>query len=308
MARARGYWLVKSEPFKYSWDEFVADGITYWDGVRNYTARNNLQAMKTGDRVLYYHSNEGKEVVGVAKVTRESYPDPTTGHPTTSSVDLAFAYYSDGAVARRTDAKGNIFTYHHDDLGRLDRTEITTQSNYADEVTPTYPPPTPIAEIVYGYTPSGLLEQVTAKDGSETVLAENTLAYDGRQNLLEEAQSHDGAVDSSTPRVSYAWEYSPQSAYNFEQADTESLFAWFDTCEKESQHLIEQGLALPAYEMVWKASHTFNLLDARHAISVTERQRYILRVRTLSRAVAQAYYDAREALGFPICESAKEGN
>ncbi len=98
------------------------------------------------------------------------------------------------------------------------------------------------------------------------------------------------------------------SHYNFEQADIESLFAWFDTCEKESQHLIEQGLALPAYEMVLKASHTFNLLDARHAISVTERQRYILRVRTLSRAVAQAYYDAREALGFPICESAKEGN
>ncbi len=90
------------------------------------------------------------------------------------------------------------------------------------------------------------------------------------------------------------------SAYNFEQADTEAMFNWFDTCEAESQRLIEQGLPLPAYEMVLKASHTFNLLDARHAISVTERQRYILRVRTLSRAVAQAYYDSREALGFPI--------
>ena len=90
------------------------------------------------------------------------------------------------------------------------------------------------------------------------------------------------------------------SKYNFEQADTEAMLKWFDTCEAESARLIELGLSLPAYEMVLKASHSFNLLDARHAISVTERQRYILRVRTLSRAVAQAYYDAREALGFPI--------
>ncbi len=91
-----------------------------------------------------------------------------------------------------------------------------------------------------------------------------------------------------------------QSAYNFEHADVEALFAWFDTCEAESQKLIEQGLPLPAYEQVLKASHTFNLLDARQAISVTERQRFILRVRTLSRAVAQAYYERREALGFPL--------
>ena len=79
MPRARrSYWLMKSEPFKYSWDEFVRDGSTYWDGVRNPEARNNLASMKVGDLVLYYHSNEGKEVVGVARVTRESYPDPTT--------------------------------------------------------------------------------------------------------------------------------------------------------------------------------------------------------------------------------------
>jgi glycyl-tRNA synthetase alpha chain len=90
------------------------------------------------------------------------------------------------------------------------------------------------------------------------------------------------------------------SAYNFEQADTEILFKLFDDCESESKRLIELGLPLPAYELVLKASHAFNLLDARHAISVTERQRFILRVRTLSRAVAQAYYDSREALGFPI--------
>jgi len=75
---ARRYWLIKSEPFKYSWDQLVEDGSTYWDGVRNYEARNNLAAMKKGDLALYYHSNEGKQVVGVARVIAESYPDPTT--------------------------------------------------------------------------------------------------------------------------------------------------------------------------------------------------------------------------------------
>ena len=91
-----------------------------------------------------------------------------------------------------------------------------------------------------------------------------------------------------------------QSGYNFEQADTGSLFSWFDVCERESTRLIDEGLPLPAYEQVLKSSHTFNLLDARKAISVTERQRYILRVRTLARAVAQAYYERRAALGFPM--------
>ncbi len=89
------------------------------------------------------------------------------------------------------------------------------------------------------------------------------------------------------------------SQYNFEQADVGSLFAWFNTCEAESRRLIEANLPLPAYEMMLKASHTFNLLDARHAISVTERARYIGRVRALARAVAHAYYERREALGFP---------
>jgi glycyl-tRNA synthetase alpha chain len=97
------------------------------------------------------------------------------------------------------------------------------------------------------------------------------------------------------------------SAFNFEHADTESLFAWFNTCERESQKLIERGLPLPAYEMVLKASHTFNLLDARRAISVTERQGYILRVRALARAVAEAYYAAREKLGFPMLQTGAEG-
>jgi glycyl-tRNA synthetase alpha chain len=90
-----------------------------------------------------------------------------------------------------------------------------------------------------------------------------------------------------------------QSTYNFEHADTESLFAWFDTCESEAGKLVELDLPLPAYEQVLKASHTFNLLDARRAISVTERQRFILRVRNLSRLVAETYLARREALGFP---------
>jgi len=94
------------------------------------------------------------------------------------------------------------------------------------------------------------------------------------------------------------------STYNFEYAPVEQLFKWFDAYEQQSTQLIEVGLPLPAYEMVLKASHTFNLLDARHAISVTERQRFILRVRTLARAVAQAYYDRRQALNFPMCKEA----
>jgi len=92
------------------------------------------------------------------------------------------------------------------------------------------------------------------------------------------------------------------SHYNFEEADTVQLFANFDHCESEAVRLIDKNLPLPAYEMVMKASHAFNLLDARHAISVTERQRFILRVRTLARSVAQAYFDARAALGFPLAE------
>ena len=93
------------------------------------------------------------------------------------------------------------------------------------------------------------------------------------------------------------------STFNFEHADVDALFAQFDQYEKDSIKLAEASLPLPAYEMVMKASHVFNLLDARHAISVTERQRYILRVRTLSRAVAQGYFDSRLALGFPLADS-----
>ena len=83
------HWLVKSEPFKYSWDQFNKDGSTFWDGVRNYQARNNLKAMKEGDLVLFYHSNEGKNVVGIAKVVKEFYQDPTTDDIKWVVVDLA---------------------------------------------------------------------------------------------------------------------------------------------------------------------------------------------------------------------------
>ncbi len=71
------YWLLKSEPFKYAWSKLVADGRTHWDGVRNYQAANNLKAMKLGDRAFFYHSNEGLEIVGVAEIVREAYPDPS---------------------------------------------------------------------------------------------------------------------------------------------------------------------------------------------------------------------------------------
>ena len=97
-----------------------------------------------------------------------------------------------------------------------------------------------------------------------------------------------------------------QSAYNFEHANVAKLREWFDTCEAEARRLVELGLPLPAYEQVMKASHTFNLLDARRAIGVTERQRYILRVRALSRAVAEGYFAQREKLGFPGLKAARE--
>ena len=97
-----------------------------------------------------------------------------------------------------------------------------------------------------------------------------------------------------------------QSTYNFEHADVDSLFAWFDNCEEQARKLVDLELPLPAYEQVLKASHTFNLLDARKAISVTERQRFILRVRDLARRVAETYYASREALGFPGLENGQE--
>ncbi len=110
-------------------------------------------------------------------------------------------------------------------------------------------------------------------------------------------------TDGPRGRVSYGDVFHQneveQSAYNFEHANVAELSHWFDVCEAAAQQLVAAQLALPAYEQVMKASHTFNLLDARGAISVTERQRYMLRVRTLSRAVAEAYVAQREKLGYP---------
>jgi predicted RNA-binding protein with PUA-like domain len=88
-ARAKHqYWMVKQEPETYSWDDFVKDGSTDWTGVRNYQARNNLRGMKVGDRVLFYHSGKGKEVVGLAEVVKSAYPDPTADDPQWVAVDL----------------------------------------------------------------------------------------------------------------------------------------------------------------------------------------------------------------------------
>jgi len=83
------YWLIKSEPFKYSWDQFITDKKAVWDGVRNYAARNNLKAMKKGDLAFFYHSNEGLEIVGIAKVVKEYYQDPTTNEMAWVAVDFA---------------------------------------------------------------------------------------------------------------------------------------------------------------------------------------------------------------------------
>src|SRR5688572_25965769 len=112
-------------------------------------------------------------------------------------------------------------------------------------------------------------------------------------------------VEGVSYRDVYGQNEVEQSKYNFEVANVEWLLKLFDDYEREAKRLVGLGLVLPAYEMVLKSSHTFNLLDARGAISVTERQAYILRVRALARLVAQAYYASRETLGFPLCKEAQ---
>jgi glycyl-tRNA synthetase alpha chain len=113
----------------------------------------------------------------------------------------------------------------------------------------------------------------------------------------------DGPLGRITYRDVYHQNEVEQSRYNFEEADVDALFKAFDHAETESLRLVEAGLALPAYEQMLTASHTFNLLDARQAISVSERQRFILRVRTIARGVAETYYASREALGFPMVDT-----
>ena len=110
----------------------------------------------------------------------------------------------------------------------------------------------------------------------------------------------DGPLGHVTYGVVFHQNEVEMSRYNFEAADTSVLVPRFDAAERACRGLIEAGLTLPAYEQVLEASHTFNLLDARRAISVSERQRYILRVREMARSVAQAYQDSRAALGFPL--------
>ena len=118
----------------------------------------------------------------------------------------------------------------------------------------------------------------------------------------------DGPLGRITYRDVYHQNEVEQSRYNFEFADVDSLFAAFDQAERVCGELIDEKLALPAYEQMLSASHTFNLLDARQAISVSERQRFILRVRAMSRAIAESYYASREALGFPMLETVRSTN
>jgi glycyl-tRNA synthetase alpha chain len=132
----------------------------------------------------------------------------------------------------------------------------------------------------------------------------------GLERLAMYLQGVDNVYDLVwTPGVTYRDVYHQneveQSKYNFEASDPQWLLRQFDDYEREAKRLIEMGLVLPGYEMVMKCSHAFNLLDARGAISVTERAAYIGRVRALARAAAQAYYASREALGFPMLKSAK---
>lgn len=113
-------WLVKSEPFKYSWEQFEKDGLTSWDGVRNYAARNNLRAMKKGDEVMFYHSNEGLEIVGIAKVVKEAYQDPTTEDDAWVVVDLKPVRRLANAVSlKNIKAEGRLAQMDLLRLGRL---------------------------------------------------------------------------------------------------------------------------------------------------------------------------------------------
>jgi predicted RNA-binding protein with PUA-like domain len=118
------YWLIKSEPFKYSWEQFNKEGVTFWDGVRNYGARNNLKAMKKGDLLLWYHSNEGLEIVGIAKVSKEFYQDPTTEDKAWVVVDVKpFKNLKKPVSLAQIKADGRL---QNMDLVRLGRLSVQT--------------------------------------------------------------------------------------------------------------------------------------------------------------------------------------
>jgi predicted RNA-binding protein with PUA-like domain len=118
------YWLIKSEPFKYSWEQFNKEGVTFWDGVRNYGARNNLKAMKKGDLLLWYHSNEGLEIVGIAKVSKEFYQDPTTEDEAWVVVDVKpFKNLKKPVSLAQIKADGRL---QNMDLVRLGRLSVQT--------------------------------------------------------------------------------------------------------------------------------------------------------------------------------------
>lgn len=144
------------------------------------------------------------------------------------------------------------------------------------------------------------------------VMGELTYGLERIAMYLQNVESVYDLVWAETPQRTiyygdvYQQNEREQSTYNFEYADVDDLFAQFDAAEKMALRLAEAQLPLPAYEQALKASHLFNLLDARRAISVTERQRYILRVRSISKAAAEAFYASREALGFPLCRQQQE--
>jgi predicted RNA-binding protein with PUA-like domain len=123
------YWMVKQEPDKYSWDDFVAEGQTDWTGVRNYQARNNLREMKKGDKVFFYHSNVGKEVVGIAKVTKTAFPDPTIDDDRWVAVELAPVKKLKKPVGL-ADIKGNLALA---DLGLIKQSQLSVIAVTKDE-------------------------------------------------------------------------------------------------------------------------------------------------------------------------------
>ena len=122
------YWLIKSEPHKYSWEQFNKDGRTVWDGVRNFAARNNLRSMKEGDLAFFYHSNEGKEIVGIAKVVKESYQDPTTTDPNWVVVEFSpFETLKKSVTLEQVKAEPSLKTMELVRLGRLSVSAVKSE-------------------------------------------------------------------------------------------------------------------------------------------------------------------------------------